>query len=318
MSGLAAAVRPLLAKAGTKHRLIAPSVLRICLGTLTLIYYALHVAQRNLLWGPDAVVNWHDAHLILKQGDAWTLYQLLPSQAGFEFLFWTGFLVTIAYTVGFATRISSVLFVLMTFSLYQRNYYAIDGGENLLIIMAFYLCFTDLSAISLDRKLGWAKPGGGSWFSGLMHNAAITACLAQLALLYFISDYFKIQGHVWANGTALYYILRTDEFSLPGWTDIVTHNEFLIVTGTYATIIFEAMYPWAIWHPKLKYVVLAGVVMLHGGIAIFMGLVWFSLTMLCVDALFFDDAEFIAIAKLWERGKALLRPRQPAVAEAPA
>ena len=56
------------------------------------------------------------------------------------------------------------------------------------------------------------------------------------------------------------------------------------MTGTYATIIFKAMYPWAIWHPKLKYAVLAGVLMLHGGIAVFMGLVWFSMTMLCVDA----------------------------------
>ncbi len=307
MIGHVTRLERLLAAAGTKQRLIAPAIARICIGSITAILYALHISQRNVIWGPDAVVTWRDAHAIVAPESGWSLFGLVHDQLGFEALFWTGFIVTIAYTLGLGSRVGSFLFVLFTWSLYQRNYYAIDGGENLLIIISIYLMFADTSAISLDRKLGWVRPGGGSWLVGLVHNAAIVACLLQLAILYFVSDFFKIQGHVWADGTALYYVLRTNEFAAPVWAQALVRNDVFVTVGTYLTILFEAMYPWAIWHRQLKYAVVVGVILLHGGIAIFMGLVWFSATMISLDILFFDDPELLAVQAAYVRLTCVVR-----------
>ena len=302
-----------LQNAGVKRRIVAASIVRISIGCLTLIYYTLHVAQRNAMWGSTGVVTWHDTVAILRTVNGWTLYQYAKNQVGFELIFWTGLVVTIACTLGFGLKITSFLFVVFTWSLYERNYYAIDGGENLLIIIAIYLLFADTSAISLDRELRWVHLDS-QWVTGLLHNFAIMACLIQLAILYFISDFVKIQGHTWSNGTAIYYILRTDEFALPGYTDALIRSDIFVTLSTYLTIVFEAMYPWAIWHPKLKYVVFVGVVLLHGGIAVFMGLVWFSLTMISIDVLFFEDNELLALGTWFSRSWAWLhRSLRPSV-----
>ena len=57
------------------------------------------------------------------------------------------------FTLGAFVRISSVLFFIFTWSLYQRNWYAIDGGENLLMILTIYLMFADLRFLSIDGSV---------------------------------------------------------------------------------------------------------------------------------------------------------------------
>jgi hypothetical protein len=200
------------------------------------------------------------------------------------------------FAAGLFTRVTSILFFIFTWSLYQRNAYALDGGDNLLVIIAIYLIFADLSALSLDRRF-FRKPPEKSyaWLSGMLHNFAVTACLLQLAIVYFDAGFYKIQGHVWSSGTAVYYILRSNGFALPGWGDFIWRSAALVTIGTYGTILFEIMHPFLMWHPRLKYLIFTGAVLLHGSIGLLMGLVWFSLTMIGVHAVLFDDEEFLRL-----------------------
>jgi hypothetical protein len=317
----------------SKHRQTGAALIRIALGSLTAILYALHLNQRQFLWGPQGVVSWRDNLALLEQNQTWTIYQLFPSALGADCLYWIGLIVSVAFALGLFSRLSSILFFLFTWWLYQRNWYAIDGGQNLLVILAFYLMFADVSAISLDRML-FPKPRLRltrwlpEWIPGMLHNFAVIACLVQLSILYFESAFYKIQGHVWANGTALYYILRTNEFSLPGWSELVWRSALLVSVGTYGTILFEVTHPFLMWHPRIKYLMFAGIVSLHTGIGILMGLPWFSLTMISAHAVLFSDAEYRALSE-WAHGairSLAVRPRvvalirggwdsQPVVAE---
>jgi hypothetical protein len=129
----------------------------------------------------------------------------------------------------------------------------------------------------------------------MLHNFAVTACLLQLAILYFDAGFYKIQGHVWSSGTAIYYILRSNWFALPGWGDLVWRSAALVTIGTYGTILFEIMHPFLMWHRRLKYLIFSGAVLLHASIGILMGLVWFSLTMIGAHAILFDDEEYIRL-----------------------
>jgi hypothetical protein len=143
-----------------KQRKTGAGLLRIAFGSLTAILYALHLNQRALLWGPDGVISWGDQAMMQARNQGWILYRCFPSAAGAEFLYWAGLIVSLMFTLGLFSRVSSILFYVFTWSLYQRNWYAIDGGENLLIILAFYLMFADLSALSLDEIIfGSAAPG---------------------------------------------------------------------------------------------------------------------------------------------------------------
>ena len=169
------------------------------------------------------------------------------------------------------------------------------------MILAIYLVFADLSALSLDRRLfGQRREGRFTWLSGMLHNFAITACLLQLAIVYFEAGFYKIQGHVWSNGTAIYYILRSNGVALPGGGDLVWRRSAVVTLGTYGTILFEIMHPFLMWHRRLKYLIFAGAVLLHGGIGVLMGLVWFSLTMIGAHAILFDDDEYQRLCN-WAR-----------------
>lgn len=275
---------------------IAAGIVRIVLGSVTAVLYGLHFSQRHFLWGVDAVLSQPDAAAIMASTHSWTLYSWFSSAPGVEALYWSGLIVSLLLAVGLFPRITSVLFVVFTWSLYQRNPYALNGGDNLIVILAIYLMFADLSAFSLDRRIfGQRRASRWSWISGMLHNFALTACLLQIAIVYFEAGFYKIQGHVWSSGTAIYYILRSNAFALPGWGDIVWKSAALVTIGTYGTILFEIMHPFLMWHRKLKYLIFAGAVLLHASIGILMGLVWFAITMIGVHAILFDDEEFVRL-----------------------
>jgi hypothetical protein len=275
---------------------IAAAIVRIVLGSVTAVRYGLHFSQRHFLWGVDGVLSRPDAAAIMASTHSWSLYSWFSSPLSVEAFYWSGLIVSIVFAAGLFRRVTSVLFVIFTWSLYQRNPYALNGGDNLIVILAIYLVFADLSAFSLDRRIfGQRPPGRWSWLSGMLHNFALTACLLQLAIVYFEAGFYKIQGHVWSSGTAVYYILRSNAFALPGWSEIVWKSAALVTIGTYGTILFEIMHPFLMWHRKLKYLIFAGAVMLHASIGILMGLVWFAVTMIGVHAILFDDEEFVRL-----------------------
>jgi hypothetical protein len=281
---------------GRRH--IGAAIARIVLGAVTAVLYGLHFSQRQFLWGANGVITQTDFSAILKSAHAWSLYSWYPSAFDAEVLYWLGLLVSLMFAVGLFTRVTSVLFFIFTWSIYQRNVYALDGGDNLLLILIIYLFFADLSVLSLDRllfKRHQRQPGRFAWFFAMLHNFAITACMLQLAIVYFDAGFYKIQGHVWSNGTAIYYILRSNGFALPGWSDFIWKSAAIVTIGTYGTILFEIMHPFLMWHRKLKYLIFTEVVFFHASIGVLMGLVWFAITMIGVHAVLFDDDEFLRL-----------------------
>ncbi len=60
-------------------------------------------------------------------------------------------------------------------------------------------------SVGIARRLG-----------SLFHHAGLAAIILQLCILYGASALYKVQGEMWQNGTAIYYITRTQEFAWPG------------------------------------------------------------------------------------------------------
>jgi predicted DCC family thiol-disulfide oxidoreductase YuxK len=116
---------------------------------------------------------------------------------------------------------------------------------------------------------------------------------------------YKVMGELWQNGTAVYYILRVDEFSWPGVAELIYRNPYLVVLGTYSTVLFEVLFLPALLNRWTRYAAgLAGLVF-HAGIALLMGLVTFGWSMLSVYPLLLTDAEYRHLS-LWFRRRAHL------------
>jgi hypothetical protein len=283
-----------------RHRTIGAVILRVCLGFNTLVMYALHFPQRAFIWGDQGVIPLAVNSTFLQMRHSASLYDISGSDQVHAVIFLAGIFVTGLFTVGFQTRVTSVLFFIFTFSLYARNEIVLDGGDNLLILVAFFLMFVDVSGKYIPGRADEAPPQNP--YISVVHNLGIGAIILQICILYFTSAWAKMMGHMWQDGTAIYYILRSSEFNLSPLTDALVRNDVLETLLTYGTILLQIGFPFVIWHRTLKYPWILGAFSFHVGIAYFMGLVWFSLTMLSCEFILIGDQAYVKAGRY-------LRPR---------
>lgn len=282
--------------ASVEHRTIALSVLRIFVGLTLLIYYSQHILQREYLWGNAGLVPFSRFQQLMHFRHSFSLYLLSSSFLYQTAVFYVGLVVTLAFTLGYRSRVSSVLFYVFTWSLFQRNVFLLTGGDNLLYLVAFLLMFTDCGAhFSIDAIAGRSRTQPGP-FVAMVHNYAVLAIILQLSLVYLTSAFYKLQGDLWQNGTALYYVLRTSEFNLSPFAHHFYDRETVASLLTWGTVIFEISWSFLIWNRRTKVFVALSAVLLHSMIGYFMGLVWFSFVFIGAQVIIFKDSELMGYA----------------------
>ncbi|MFE9722052.1 hypothetical protein ACFYQ5_00190 [Streptomyces sp. NPDC005794] len=107
-----------------------------------------------------------------------------------------------------------------------------------------------------------------------------------MCLVYVVSGLYKVQGQMWQDGTALFYVLRVPEFSFPELSHFVYENDLLVFSGTYVTVLFLVYFPLGILVPALRPWATVMSIGFHLGIGLLMGLTGFALTMVACDLVF--------------------------------
>ena len=284
-----------------EHWLIGAALTRVLLGTWAIYYYVLHFPVRGLLWGPDGL--WpHDRFVAMRS--FLNLLQFSASPLLFEVAYIGAIGVALAYSLGWWPRVMAVVHWWMIWSLQERNPFITDGGDNLMRIVLLFLAAVNTGAyFSLGSGRGrfrWAPVVRQGL--AVAHNFGVLLVLAQLSMLYLSTGLYKMMGELWQQGTALYYVLRVDEYSWPPLAQSVYQNPYLVVFGTYGTMMFEVMFTPALFSRWLRYVTIVAGTALHVGIGVLMGLVTFAWSMLAVYPLLITDAEYRAAAR-WLRSR---------------
>lgn len=268
--------------------LIGASILRIFIGLHIMFTYLIHFAQRYEIWGPNAFYSFDKC---LENYGYTSLYLFNNSFVYFELIFVSGIVINTLYILGYRMRIVSIINFIWVWSLYQRNPYIHDGGNNILILIMLYLIFASLGEyFTINTKLDLnEKPK----FSIIIHNFSIMISLIQISLLYFFAGFNKAQGKMWVHGTALYYILQVDEYSInKSFTNFIIDNPYILVFGTYSALFLQLMFPILILNKYFKIPLLIGSILFHLSIIIFMGLFQFGFIMIALDLLFITDKEY--------------------------
>jgi predicted DCC family thiol-disulfide oxidoreductase YuxK len=267
-------------------------------------HYVLHFPVRDLLWGPNGL--WPYEHFLRAQPFL-SVWQISGSEAFFQAVYLGGLAVAVAFTLGWWSRVVGPLHWLMVWSLQERNPFITDGGDNIMRLVLLFLAFVNTGAhLSID-SLRVRQPLHPAWryCAAAAHNAGVVLILAQLAFLYMSTGLYKVMGELWQNGTALYYILRVDEFSWPGVAEFIYRNPYLVVLGTYGTVLFEVTFLPALLSRWTRYAAALAGVFFHLSIALIMGLVTFGWSMLSLYPLLITDAEYRSLG-LWFRRRAHL------------
>lgn len=278
--------------------LIGGSLVRICLGFIVFVFFALHISERQLLWGTHGIVTIQEFNRWFggPQRTGFNLYTLANTQAWFEVTYWIGLIVALLFTIGCWTRITTPMFALFVWSIYHRNPWVTNGGTRLLCIVVIYLVVADLGAyLSVDASLRGARPRVSGWLSNMLHNTSILLVAIQLCCVYIFSTFYKLDGPAWQQGTGLYYALMDPQFISFPFVAALSHNVWFVTLGSYGTLLYQSAFPWLILHPRLKYPMIIVGIGFHAGIALFMGLWWFSAVLIACETVLLTDAQYIAI-----------------------
>ncbi|WP_437841982.1 HTTM domain-containing protein [Sorangium sp. So ce1153] len=292
--------------ASRERFLIGASLFRIVAGLTILHLYLANYFQRHYLYGPDGVWPFARSLEEARGAGAFSIYVLSGAPLYFEVVFHLGILFTMLWVVGFRTRLMSLLTYVWLWSLHQRNPVLLDGGDNIIRLALLYGVFAELGAFfSLDAdRLRAQRARGGDLerIKMMTHSAAILACAVQVCLVYGIAGLYKVQGELWQNGTALYYITRVGEFTWPGHSEGLYGSVALVTALTYAAVAFQLSFPFLfVLDRRTRRLALAGAFTFHLGIAVMMGLVTFAAFMISVELALISDAEYRAVGAFSRR-----------------
>jgi hypothetical protein len=285
-------------------------------------------------WGMPS--NWTDGPAVFATGQPiWSVYFHIADPGWIVATHCFFLFVMLLFTIGFATRITSVLTWVGIISYIHRLPVFMYGMDTMMNITAIYLMIGPSGAtFSVDRWLQKrrAKRKGlpvPPVQPSVVANFAIRLFQIHFCIIYLASGLSKLQGPAWWNGTAMWGTMANYSFApmnFPAYVDflrLLCENrlvwELLMTMGSYFTLFLEISFVFLIWRPKLRWLMICLSVLMHTGIGLIMGLTTFSLFMMCMVLAFvpaathhaFADAMVRKVMTLREffRGKA---PRTPA------
>ncbi|WP_082057152.1 HTTM domain-containing protein [Psychromicrobium lacuslunae] len=221
--------------------------------------------------------------------------------------------VAVLFTIGWRFKFVLPVYFVLWVSFIEANDMLGDQGDNMYRIALIFLFFADPAArISLDwrrRRKYQAKPETAwivrKWkgeplfdaqIGSLFHNLALVVLTAQVCFVYVSGALYKAGGKPWQNGWAIYSPLSTDRFGTwPALSDLFTFWGPVVVAISWGSIIIQMCFPLMLLTRPTRIVALLAIMSFHVGIAVLMGLPWFSLTMIAIDFIFIRDRTWKSI-----------------------
>ncbi|MFI5459518.1 MAG: thiol-disulfide oxidoreductase [Isosphaerales bacterium] len=216
------------------------------------------------------------------------------------------------FTVGLFSRSTSVLSWVIVVSTVRRVPIALYGFDQVLSTLMFYLAVTGAGgqSVSLDRfwrrwRQARAEAASGRAFqraagpgrrvapeepgippATVSANLALRLIQLHLVVIYGLAGLAKLQGRSWWNGTSVWKTMTTGEFVVLDFTALAAWP-LLVNLLTHVSLALELVYPVLIWVRIVRPILLAGVAVLHVGIAVMSpGLTEFALVMLAGNVAF--------------------------------
>lgn len=174
-------------------------------------------------------------------------------------------------------RISSSLVYFFMMNLDNRANVILDGGNNLMHLITFYLIFINPAKQQTPISITLTN------LSSLMIKIQVTLVYATAGLL-------KVMGPLWSKGVALYYTMGVAEYGNTEIFNLLSQFPLILAVLSLGTVAFQISFPYLIWTRTWRpYIIFVGTG-LHLSISFVMGLFTFGLAM-CVSYYFFKEDE---------------------------
>ena len=242
---------------------------------------------------------------------SWNVLPHLPDGAGLVVCL-VLLAASAATMVGWHTRLSSVVAVVMLVFLQRANTAIFNSGDLLLRQIGICVALSPCGLLwSLDARRDRRK---GRRRNVLRAPYGMRALQLSLAVGYFLSAWSKSRGNTWQDGTAIAMSLRIEDlqrYVAPEW---LFDQAVLLNLFTWATLAFEATFFALVWNRRLRPWVIGTGVALHLGIDIFLDIGFFSFAIYTAYLAFLPDEVANRIVARFD-DRALEEPTDGAVQE---
>ena len=171
----------------------------------------------------------------------------------------------VGLTVGWHSKIMSILFYLGMLTIHHRNIATASGADVLVMVIAFYLMLSPCgAAYSLDA---WRarKKRGGAIADPLIIPWAQRLIQVQVCVLYLVTAVWKAAGPTWLNGTALHFVLCNREVGRWDFSFVAGYPVAVNIL-TYGGLVIEFCLAFLLWSKAARPWVIPAGLALHTGI----------------------------------------------------
>ena len=187
-------------------------------------------------------------------------------------------LAALLVVVGLFCRTSSVVLWLLYVCTAKSAELLSYGVDNFTIIGLFYLAIAPLpDSVSLDARWRGKLPR-----SAILHGLHLRVLQFHMCIIYFFGGISKCAGHGWWNGVSLWRALTRAPFDLVP-PEVLIRMAFVLPLFGILVCVMEATYPIFIWLRKTRFVWFVGVLGMHVGIGLMMGMYLFASVMIILN-----------------------------------
>lgn len=269
---------------------------RFFLGLIMLATFMQDMVFAEFWWGDSGIqpLNYASAQLNFFHLN---LFEVLPnSPLSLTLLLILQVILLIFFTLGFKTKITSIILLVTTLTFHQRNMLILNSADLLLRLFLFYMVFAPCAnKFSLDsyfaKKKGLRlKENVSAWTLRLIQ--------LQISFVYISTFVAKSKGALWLDGSAVYYATRLEDLTR-FYFPIILDTYFTIKVLTWSTLLIEFSLGFLVWIKEFtKPIIILGI-LFHLGIEWTMSIPTFELLMIVSLVMMLnpnDLKNYIAIA----------------------
>jgi Vitamin K-dependent gamma-carboxylase len=272
------------------------ALFRIVYGLLVIITLLLLKADWISWYGTHAWMGL-DTMRELEPGVRLNLFTILPQDDRWIIaLFWIFLASAVLLTVGFLSRLNSIVVYLCLVSIQQRNVYILHGGDTFLRVAGFFLIFAPAgAALSVDRLI---RVWRGREQPDILPRRLWAQRMIQIemSLMYLATFCWKLKGAPWIEGSALFYVFHVLElrrYPLPDWL----LQPGILKLGTWLAMVLECALGALIWVRRIRYKVLAAGLLFHLSLEYSLNIPMFQWDVLSAYLLFVDPGD---LRRAWD------------------
>ncbi|WP_153796951.1 hypothetical protein [Foetidibacter luteolus] len=270
-------------------------IFRILVSSFAIVQLVVLLPDWMWLYGPKGLVPWNISDM-LSTNAAPSIANIATALTIDDIT--AVYVVTIAYAIslaslllGYKTRPMAIVAWLMHMVINTTGNLTAYGVETFAHISLFYCVVLPVgSSLSLDsRKKSPRIPA-------YLITLSVRVIQLHLCIMYLACGIEKAMGAQWWSGEAIWMAMQQDQFHNIN-IDWMARYPFVPKILCWGTLLLETFYPIGIYHAKTKKFWLAGIVSMHLGIALFLGLHLFGTLMALINISAFSLHCFPALLK---------------------